>query len=154
MEPTLVHNFQRRLLKGKLLKAKRTLYKHEWKVSDKRNKLKQVLHHDMIPRVALYSKVLVHRVRIEVLSAQKKKLENPSKQQQRPLFNVYETARLFKIDLQLPRYVLVSLALRPKNPVLDKVNEKEVLAEIDHLLNRVKSNGISNNAINDINVAT
>ena len=81
MEPTLVHNFQRRLLKGKLLKAKRTLYKHEWKVSDKRNKLKQVLHHDMIPRVALYSKVLVHRVRIEVLSTQKKKLENPSKQQ-------------------------------------------------------------------------
>ena len=101
----------------------------------------------MIPSVALYSKVLVQRVLVEALSTQKKKLESLSKQQQRPLFNVYDTIRLFKIDLQLPRYVLVTLALGPKTPVLDKFNEKEVL-------NRVKSNCISNNAINDINVAT
>ena len=44
--------------------------------------------------------------------------------------------------------------LGPKNPVLDKCNENKALAEIDHLLNRLKSNGISNDVINDINVAT
>ena len=56
--------------------------------------------------------------------------------------------------MRLPRYVLDTLALGPKNPVLDKFNEKEVSAEMDHLLNRLKSNGISNDVINDINVAT
>ena len=111
------------------------------------NELKQVLHDHIIPSVALYSKVLVQRFRVEALSTQKKKLESLSKQQQRPLFNVYDTIRLFKIDLQLPRYALVTLVLGPKIPVLDKFNEKEVL-------NPVKLNCISNNAINDINVAT
>ena len=55
--------------------------------------------------------------------------------------------------MRLPRYVLDTLALGPKNPVLDKFNEKEVSAEMDHLLNRLKSIGISNDVINDINVA-
>ena len=108
----------------------------------------------MIPSVAQYSMAPVHRVHAVVLPTQKKKLENLSKQQELPSFNVYDTVKLSEIDLQLPRYVLDTLVLGPKNPVLDKFNEKEVSAEIDHLLNRLKSNGISDNVINDINVAT
>ena len=34
-EPTVLHNFQRRLLKGELMKARQTLYEHEQKVSDR-----------------------------------------------------------------------------------------------------------------------
>ena len=56
--------------------------------------------------------------------------------------------------MQLPWYVLDMLPLGPKNPVSDKFNETEVLAEIDHLLNRVKSNGISKDVMYNINVAT
>ena len=93
----------------------------------------------------------MHRVCVEVLSTQKKKLENLSKQQEQPLFNVYDTVKLFKIDLQLPRYVLDTSALGPKNPGLDKFNEKDV---IDHLLNHLKSNSISSDVITNINVAT
>ena len=92
------------------MEAKRTLYEHERKVSDKRNRFKQVLHHHMILIVALYSRALIHRVRVEVLSTQKKNLENLFKQQERPLFNVCDTVKLFKVDLQLPRYVLDTLA--------------------------------------------
>ena len=44
--------------------------------------------------------------------------------------------------------------LGPRNLALDKFNKQELLAEIDHLLNRLKSNGISIDAINDINAAT
>lgn len=136
------------------MEAKRTLYEHERKVSDKRNRFKQVLHHHMILIVALYSRALIHRVRVEVLSTQKKNLENLFKQQEHPLFNVCDTVKLFKVDLQLPRYVLDTLALRPKKPALGKFNEKEKLAEIDRLLNRLNSNGNSNDVINDINVTT
>ena len=93
----------------------------------------------------------MHRVCVEVLSTQKKKLENLSKQQEHPLFNVCDTVKLFKIDLQLPRYVLDTSALGPKNPGLDKFNEKDV---IDHLLNHLKSNSISSDVITNINVAT
>ena len=56
--------------------------------------------------------------------------------------------------MQLPQYVFDTLSLGPKNPVSDKFYEKEVLAEIDHLLNRLKSNGISKHVINDINITT
>ena len=136
------------------MKAKRTLYEHERKVSDKRNRFKQVLLHRMILIVALYFRALIHRVRVEVISTQKKKLENLFKQQERPLVNVYDTVKLFKVDLQLPQYVLDTLALGPKRPALSKFIEKEELSEIDRLLKRSNSNGNSNDVINDINVTT
>ena len=77
---------------------KRTSYEHKRKVSGKRDKLTQVLHHHMMPSVALYSRGSVYRVRVEVLSTQAKKLENLSKQQERPLFNVHDTVKLLKTD--------------------------------------------------------
>ena len=89
-----------------------------------------------------------------ILFTQKKKLENLFQQQECPLFNVNDTVKLFKIDLQLPWYALDKLPLRPKNPVSDKFNEIEVLAEIDNLLNHLKSNSISKDVMCNINVAT
>lgn len=89
-----------------------------------------------------------------ILFTQTKKLENLFQQQECPLFNVNDTVKLFKIDLQLPWYALDKLPLRPKNPVSDKFNEIEVLAEIDNLLNHLKSNSISKDVMCNINVAT
>ena len=42
-EPTAVHNFQRKLLREELFKAKKALAEHESKVCDERNILKSVL---------------------------------------------------------------------------------------------------------------
>ena len=84
----------------------------------------------MIPSVVLHSRASVHSVGVEVSSTQKKKLENLYKQQERPLFNVYNTVKLFKTDFQLSLYAFDTLALGSKNPVLDKFNEKYVLAEM------------------------
>ena len=81
------------------MKVKRTLYELERKISDKHSKLKQVLHHHVTSSVTLSSRALVHRVRVELLSTQKKELENLSKQQKYPLFNVYDTVKLFQIPL-------------------------------------------------------
>ena len=50
--------------------------------------------------------------------------------------------------------MLDTLSMGPKNPIFDKFNQKELLAEIDLLLNRLGKANVSNNILNDINVAT
>ena len=47
-----------------------------------------------------------------------------------------------------------SLALGPKNVVIDKFDPKDILAELDGLLNHCKKNKISSEVMTDINVKT
>ena len=131
-----------------------TLDEHKQKVNDAGEKLRQMLCHALIASVVLYSRMTVQNIHLEVTSTHQKKLDNLSKQQERPLFNVDDTIRLFEVDIHPPKYVLDTLSMGPKNPILDKFNQKELLAEIDLLLNRLgKANG-SNDVLNDVNVAT
>ena len=60
---------------------------------------------------------------------------------------------VFKVDIHPPKYVLDTLSMGPKNLILDKFNQKELLAKIDLLLNRLGKGNISN-VLNIINVAT
>ena len=89
---------------------------------------------------------------MEVTSTHQKKLDNLSKQQERPLFSVHDTIRLFEFDIHSPKYVLDTPSMGPKNPILDKFNQKELLAEIDLLLNRLGKANASNDVL--INAAT
>ena len=77
-----------------------------------------------------------------------------SKEQERPLFNLHDTVKLFEPDVLPPKYVLDTLALGPKNAVLEKFDQKVMLAEIELLLNRLEEQNVSNDVINDINIAT
>ena len=61
---------------------------------------------------------------------------------------------VFKFDIHPPKYVLDTLSMGPKNLILDKFNQKKLLAEIDLLLNRLGKANVSNNVLNIINVAT
>ena len=47
-----------------------------------------------------------------------------------------------------------TLALGPKNPVLDQFNPKEALAELDMLLHHCNRNNVSDDVTSEINVAT
>ena len=85
---------------------------------------------------------------------QSQKLHNLSKEQQRPLFDVHDTVKFCELDIQPPRYVIDTLALGPKNAVLDSFDPKETLSQIDALLSRCKRGKILNDIMNDINVAT
>ena len=131
-----------------------TLYEHEWKVNDTREKLRQILGHTLIASVVLYSIMKVQNIHLEVTSTHQKKLDNLSKQQEWPLFNVHDTVRLFKLDIHSPKYVLGTLSMGPKNPILDKFNQKELLAEIDLSLNWLGKASVSNDVLNDINLGT
>ena len=53
-----------------------------------------------------------------------------------------------------PTYMMETLALGPKNAVLERFDPKDVLAEVDELLVHCKVNNISDETITDINVKT
>ena len=121
-KPTVVHNFQRRLLKGELSKANVTLYEHEQKVNDTREKLRQILCHTLIASVVLYSGLTLQNIHLEGTSTHQKKLDNLSKQQEQPLFSVHDTVRLFELDIPPPKYALDTLSMGSKNHILDRFN--------------------------------
>ena len=153
-EPTTVHNFQRRLLKNELAKAKSTLKEHKKSVNSKRSKLNRTINGTLLPSVILYTRISKRECRENMLETQRKKLEMLSVDQYRPLLNIQDTVRLFNIDIVPPKYAIHTLALGPKNSVLTKFDQKETLAEIDSLLHKVNTQNTSNEAINDINAAT
>ena len=129
-EPIVVHNFQRNLLKNELSKAKKTQVTQMNVIETKRSVLRDVVPVKLIPSIAL------------------------SRERQRPLFDVHDTVRICDEDIAPPRYVLDTLALGPKNAILDKFDPKETLAQIDSLLFNCKKGKVSGDIINDINVET
>ena len=69
--------------------------------------------------------------RIKQQETHKKKLESLSIQQDRQLSTVSNTVISFGLTTKLPKIVSDTLSLGPKSAVLDKVNPKNILAELD-----------------------
>ena len=69
-------------------------------------------------------------------------------------FNLHDTATLFKLDTVPQKNVLDTLTLGPKNSVLEKFDQKVMLAEIDLLLSHLQEQNVSNKTCSDINIAT
>ena len=115
--------------------------------------MKSVLTSKLLPSVLLFTRVTLYNIRKNVEATHTKKLENLSKEQGRPLFNLHHTAKLFELDIVPPKHVLDTLALGPKNPVLEKSDWKAMLVEIDLLLNHLQEQNVSNETISDINIA-
>ena len=77
-----------------------------------------------------------------------------SSEQERPLFNVNNTVICYKLDKNPPKYVMDTLSLGPRNPVLGKFDENDILAELDGLLKYCKDNNVNEDTITDINIKT
>ena len=54
------------------------------------------------------------------------KLLRLSEEQERPLFNVSNTVKMFQLDRTPPSFVLDTLAMGPRNPVSDRFDPKDV----------------------------
>ena len=153
-EPSIVHNFQRNLLKAELVKAKRQKEVHLNNVQLGRTELREASSTKLIPSIVLYTRQAVKTARIEVKKSHARKLKAWSKEQQRPLFDVHDTVKILDADIKPPRYVIDTLALGPKNSTLEKFDSKDTLAQIDSLLYRCKGAKVTTTIMNDINVAT
>ena len=67
------------------------------------------------------------------------------------MLNVSKTVITLGLCTDLPNYVRETLSLGPKSAVLDKVNPKDILAELDLLLDFCKRHEIEDSVITDIN---
>ena len=154
-EPTTVHTFQGKLLK-ELFKAKKALAEHESKVYEKRNILKGILPSKLSPSVLWFTKITVFNT--QKMLKQHTQIfwnftQNLSKEWGHPLFNIFDTVKLFELDIVPPKSILETLVLGLKNLLLEKFIQKVMLAEIDLLLNRLQEQNVSNETISDINIA-
>ena len=108
----------------------------------------------ILPSVVFHSRTERKASRREKERVHAKKLENLSRDQDRPLLNVSRTVITYNLNYSLPKFVLDTLSLGPKCAVLDTVNPKNILAELDLFLSFCKSNKVSDEIITDINIKT
>ena len=149
-----VHDFQRKLLTKELQKAKYDLQLLHKNLEEKRRQLIQVVPRKCLPSVAVHTRNSRLRTRREQSSKHNRKLAILSEEQERPLFNVQNTVVICGLDVRPPAYVMETLSLGPRNAVLDHFEPRDVLAEVDGLLNHCKSNNVAEETITDINIKT
>ena len=82
------------------------------------------------------------------------KLNRLSAEQGKPLFDIDNTVLCHELREMPPKYVIETLALGPKNSVLEKFDPKVVLAELDELMSYCSQKGIDDEIVNSINVKT
>ena len=153
-EPTVVHNFQRNLLKAELNKARKLKGIHRNVIEVKRTILKECIPDNLIPSVVLYSQHVIRTTRLSVERTHSRKLKNLSTDQQRPLFDVQDTVKICDEDINPPRYVVDTLALGPKNAILDDFDSKETLSQIERLLYNCKKSKTNDKVMDEINIET
>ena len=76
----MVHNFQLKLLKTELFKAKKTIEKREKSVKDARLALQLTVPDRLVPSVVLFCRIEVSNTRDEVNERHCNKLQNLSEQ--------------------------------------------------------------------------
>ena len=149
-----VNDFQRRLLRKEIFEAKTSSSNSIANVEEKRSILRTSLKYELLPSVILHSRIERKDFRRDKERNHTKKLDNLSREQDRPLLNVSNTVITYNLNYSLPKFVLDTLSLGPKSAVLDTINPKNVLAELDLFLKFCQSADVSDETITDINIKT
>ena len=147
-----VHQFQQRLLNKELVRAKEGLKTIHQRLDEKRKTLQEAAPVKCMPSIATYTRLSRIEVRQTQTRTHNKKLLQLSERQGHPLFNVENTVVQCGLDRPPPSYVLETLSLGPKNAVLDRVEPKDILAELDGLLSYCKEKQVDSEIITDINI--
>ena len=107
-----------------------------------------------LPSVILHTRYDVHQIREKQSIKLSEKLRKLSLEQDRPLFEVTNTVICYDLNIKPPKYVMETLSLGPKNVVLEKLNDFQVLSETDYLLEYCKRTAVDEDTMTDINVKT
>ena len=105
--------------------------KNKISVEERHNSMKTHVNVKWLPSIQLHIRYVVAQEKTKVHDTHQRKLKMLSKEQSRSLFGLHDT--VVDYDIQIPQYVMDTLTLGPKNPVLIKFNPKEALAELDML---------------------
>ena len=108
----------------------------------------------LIPTVLLHTRVAWFTEKEKVHTKHQEKLNNLSIDQDRPIAKIKkDTITILDNIKDLPEYVIATLAKGPKYPVLSKIDEKATAAKINALIKHHEKLGMSQETINDINIA-
>ena len=141
-------------MRKEIVTAKKAYSSSIENVEEKRTICRDTVRDVILPSVVFHSRTERKAFRREKARIHAKKLENLSRDQDRPLLNVSRTVITYNLNYSLPKFVLDTLSLGPKCAVLDTVNPKNILAELDLFLSFCKSNKVSDEIITDINIKT
>ena len=124
------------------------------KLDEYRDRLKLKLPVNYRPSAIIYTIDYLRKFRMKHLSILNNKLSRLSLEQDKPLFTVNNTVICYELDSRPPKYVLDTLALGPKNSILDRFDQNTVLAELDSFVTLCNENEVPDNVVTDINVKT
>ena len=133
-EEKTIREFQHKLLKKEINKAKKDLAATIYQLECKRNAIKSAAPRTLLPTILLYTRINTNVVQRNQIQIHNKKLAALAEEQERPLFSIKNTVIQYELDDTLPEYIANTLSLGPKNAVLDNFNPRAVLAEVDKLL--------------------
>ena len=123
------------------------------KLEGTRSILTNVIPTNLIPSVTIYNYLFMKRVSDVIQGRHQHKLRELAKQQEKPLLNISNTLKVLEQDITPPDYVLQVLSMGPKHPVLDEFRPKQLLADVDVVLERLAQNCASD-TINQVNITT
>ena len=149
-----MHDFQTRLLNKELINARNHLQSVNEKLEEKRRKVQDSVPSKCLASVAVYTRKSRLDLRQTQMRTHNRKLLKLSAEQEHPLFNVENTVVLHWLDATPPSYVMETISLGPKNAVLDRFEQKDILAEMDGFLGHCKLEKVNDEVITDINVKT
>ena len=119
-----------------------------------RNDLKAVLPEYLTLSVAFQCNSELVSMKDIVNKRHSEKINRLSKEQNKPLFNIKNSVKILDVNIPIPTYVMETLSLGPKNPVLDAYDKKLTLVELDQVLEFCQRKGVSLDLLNHIESAT
>ena len=134
-EPTIVHDFQRRLLKTELNEARQQLSSTTERLDAARDTVRERCPSCLLPSVILFVRRQCRITTAETNKRHQHKLHELSAKQEKPLRHIQNTVKVM-CDVQPPQFVLDLLSFGPKHPVRDEFDEMNCLADMDSLISR------------------
>ena len=129
--------------------------KHSWdNLEVIRNELKQTMPVKCFPSLILYTRLNLHKYTKDLSQKHNEKLSRLSKEQEKPLLNIQNTVICYGIEKTPPKYVLETLSLGPRNSTIERFDRKDVLAELDGLMEFCRDKKVDEEIITDINIKT
>ena len=111
-----VRDFQLKLLKNEILKAKTDLRSNNKLLAEQRNTIQAAVKSVLLPSILVYTRANASRIRREQILTHNNKLSELAEAQQFPLFSVKNTVLECELDQPLPQYVTSTLALGLSGP--------------------------------------
>ena len=142
-----VHSFQTKLLRTEINNGRTDEKNVEVKLERARGAVQRGVDEKFWPSVINYLSLRGQRQTATVKETHQKKLMKLSERQDRPLGKQGEGSVRALDDVELPNWVQQVLALGPKHPVRDKINETHFLADIDIFLLDLRNRKVSGEAL-------